>query len=248
MACPKVDFILGPAILIYLATAITEIVSSVPVGLMQDDFKGHCILSGKAEYQANKTMYVASFGSASTCEFCTYLTIVTVLFPLLYGGYTFYALYNSMENASQMWVLPAMMFNALLLVLKFISSCVLSVGVSQFCATVKGGTIKSCKDGQTVPKEWYFVDKTEYVKLDGSNFYSYSTTAQSASWFCVFEWFLLSGLALLHYRRNRALRSEGSTVGPPATNAGFGSSRDTAGIVANEVLPGNSIINPNYKE
>jgi len=35
MACPKVDCIVGPAILIYFATVITEIVSSVPVGLTQ---------------------------------------------------------------------------------------------------------------------------------------------------------------------------------------------------------------------
>jgi len=35
-----------------------------------------------------------------------------------------------------MWVLPAMMINALLLVLKFISSCLLSVGVSNLCSSV----------------------------------------------------------------------------------------------------------------
>ena len=35
MACPKLDFIVGPAILLYFATVITELVSSVPVGLLQ---------------------------------------------------------------------------------------------------------------------------------------------------------------------------------------------------------------------
>ena len=35
MACPKVDFIVGPAILLYFATLITELTSSVPVGLEQ---------------------------------------------------------------------------------------------------------------------------------------------------------------------------------------------------------------------
>ena len=34
MACPKCDWIVGVAIIIYYATAITELVSSVPVGLV----------------------------------------------------------------------------------------------------------------------------------------------------------------------------------------------------------------------
>ena len=65
---------------------------------------------------------------------------------------------------------------------------------------------------------------------------------QSASWFCVFEWILLSVLVVLHYRRNISIRSNGSAM--PTTD-GFSAS-DTAGVVANEHLPGTSVVNPNY--
>ena len=34
MACSKCDWIVGVAIIVYYATAITELVSSVPVGLV----------------------------------------------------------------------------------------------------------------------------------------------------------------------------------------------------------------------
>ncbi|CAK8695053.1 transmembrane protein 179B-like [Clavelina lepadiformis] len=239
MACPKVDFIVGPAIIIYLATAITEIVSSVPVGLVQSDFKGQCILSAKVDYNNdNNTFIVLSFGSKSACEFCTYLTIFTVLFPLVYGGYSAYALYKSIDNAEQMWVLPAMMLNVLLLVLKFISSCILSVGVAQLCSSVtKSSGLGTCKEGQH--KSWFVWPTGD---LDGSNYDTYLTTAQSASWFCVFEWILLSVLVVLHYRRNISIRSNGSAM--PTTD-GFSAS-DTAGVVANEHLPGTSVVNPNY--
>uniref|UniRef100_H2XSC7 Uncharacterized protein n=1 Tax=Ciona intestinalis TaxID=7719 RepID=H2XSC7_CIOIN len=239
--CPKVDLILGPAIIIYLATAITEIVSSVPVGLVQDDFKGSCIFSASVQYvpAPNNSFVVLHFGAKSTCQFCTYLTIFTVLFPLLYGGYTLYALCKNIENASQMWVLPAMMVNVLLFVLKFISSCILSVGFSQLCGSVtKSKDIKSCSVGQS--KTWLHGG---LGKLTGSHYDTYLKTAQSASWFCVFEWVLLSVLAFLHYRRNMKLRSSGTAMSDPA--AGVNTS-EKAGVIANELPTGTSVINPNY--
>uniref|UniRef100_H2YNH5 MARVEL domain-containing protein n=1 Tax=Ciona savignyi TaxID=51511 RepID=H2YNH5_CIOSA len=239
--CPKLDFIVGPAILIYLATAITEIVSSVPVGLLQDDFKGSCVFSAQLDYvpAPNNSFVVLKFGAKSACQFCTYLTIFTVLFPLIYGSYSLYALYKSIENASQMWVLPAMMVNVLLFVLKFISSCILSVGFSELCNSVtKSKDIKTCSVGQS--KTWLHGG---LGKLTGSHYDTYLKTAQSASWFCVFEWFLLSILSFLHYRRNMKLRSSGEVMRDPS---GFNSS-DTAGVVSNEVLPGSTgVINPNY--
>jgi len=58
----------------------------------------------------------------------------------------------------------------------------------------------------------------------------------------VFEWFLLAGFSVLHYRRNISLRSSGTSAAP----GGFSASSDKSGIISNEVLPGKSIINPNY--
>ena len=34
MACPRVDWIVGTSIIVYFATAVTELVSSVPIGLV----------------------------------------------------------------------------------------------------------------------------------------------------------------------------------------------------------------------
>ncbi|XP_039249620.1 transmembrane protein 179-like [Styela clava] len=224
----KIDWIVGTSTIIYFATAITEIVSSVPVGLTQDDFGNNCILSASMTYfYHNTTMVVKQFGSPGACGFCTYLTTVTVLYALGYGCYSAYALYKSVENAQHMWVLPAIMACSLLCILKFISSCVLSVGFSQFCKAVVDGTyIKNCQGGQDA--DWFYGT----TALTSSNYYAYMTTAQSASWFCVFEWFLLAGLGFLHYRRNIALRSYGRF------DQGFGSS-DTQGIVSGDALPGN---------
>jgi len=203
MASLKCDIILFPAIIIYIVCLITEIVSSVPLGLLQSDFGGNCILNGKVSFNYTFAYFsVEKFSSNTICHFCTYLTVPTVLFCLIYAAYTIYALYKSMENAKQMWVLPALLITVLLFILKLASASIVSIGKKNICKSIKESSKLECNKVSKIP----FMYGTK--SADSSHLFSYLTTSESASWFCILWWVIIVILTGLHYRRNIKSRSQ----------------------------------------
>lgn len=216
--CGKCDAILFPTVLLYMMAIITELVSGIPLALAQKGFHGHCMLGATVKFNISGEYYsVKDYGSNGICDYCTYLLVLTVTFAFVYGAYIIFSLHKTLENAKEMWVLPALLMNATLLILKFISSCFLTISSKRLCDSVKKSSGMNCIsiEGQTC-----FL-KYGLETADSSNLYTYTTTAQSASWFCVLWWTLITIMTGLHYRRNLKSRRGDTNSSNGVTNKNF---------------------------
>ncbi|XP_064603505.1 transmembrane protein 179-like [Liolophura sinensis] len=201
--------------LLYFAGCIAGLVAVVPLGITSLNFDGNCILYSDVKW-VNATYFTCKFGNSSACHFPIYLLVFgCILYGAAMGGYNMYAYCTSRKDCtigSQMWVMPFIMTNSLLVVTLFIASCLVSVGFGEFCngfvdgAKTAGNTvINSCVDGQKL--QWK--NKNTGEEYTGDTYFNFLTTAQTVSWACFLIWTAQVALCLLRFWRNRRGRSSG---------------------------------------
>ncbi|XP_071080113.1 transmembrane protein 179B-like [Haliotis cracherodii] len=193
---------------LYLTTFVLGFVVSIPLGVTTINFGGQCILYGDIKWQ-NATFFKYTPTDMHNCNFSIYLNVFGCIFyslgMVIYHGY---ALRRKDPNiGSQMWVMPFILVNALLTVVIFISSCMISVGFKEFCDGLlrgkdKGASVYSCADGQ----RWNWNKFGTNYTTD--TYFTYLTVTQTATWISFLVWAAQVILGIFRFVRNRRLRSK----------------------------------------
>ncbi|KAK3605492.1 hypothetical protein CHS0354_004044 [Potamilus streckersoni] len=192
--------------ILYFCAFITGFVISIPIGVNRIDFKGQCILYSEAEL-TNISRYIKRASIDTNCSFPIYLSVfVCIFYGLAVGIYNGFALYKSTKDptiGSQMWVMPFTLVNSLVTVVMLVSSCMISIGFSTFCDSVKARG-DSCNKFENT--KW--TNREDNTEFDSGPYFKYLTVAQTASWTSFLIWVCQVALGILRLVRNRRLRSQ----------------------------------------
>ncbi|GFO14344.1 transmembrane protein 179-like [Plakobranchus ocellatus] len=195
---------------IYFVTVIFGFVVAVPLGLTVIEFDQHCVLYTKFKW-VNASYATYELSNEMVCNFPVLTAVFCcILYCAAVGLYFLYAACRSNDPnvGFQMWVMPFLLANALILILMFIACCIMSVGIKTTCDSFlkgkdKGNKIENCADAAT-KFDWNAGKKTDY---NYSNFYSYSKTSEVAGWMTFLIWLVQMAFGVLRYVRNRRQRS-----------------------------------------
>lgn len=124
--------------LIYAAITVCGFVIAIPLGITKADFGGYCVLFTDIKW-VNENHFIAEFGDGTACDFASYLPVcacvVQGLFMAVYHGYAVIRACQSKDYVVRMiWVMPWLLINTMVMVLMFITSCVISTGFSHTCS------------------------------------------------------------------------------------------------------------------
>ncbi|XP_033734011.1 transmembrane protein 179B-like [Pecten maximus] len=192
---------------LYFATTICGFVVSISVGVTTIKFDGSCILYGHFDWK-NSTSFVMTSSDVVNCQMPIWVSVFGCIFYCVgLGIYGSYALHKSRADpsiASQMWVMPFVLSNSLLTALVLITSCLISVGFSDFCSKLTSkGFIKKCVDGQD--NEWTNI--LTKGKFNVGHFYDRLSVAEAGSWICLLLCICQVLLCILRFIRNRKRRA-----------------------------------------
>ncbi|XP_046545106.1 transmembrane protein 179B-like [Haliotis rubra] len=216
--------------ILYLASFVIGFAVSIPLGVTTINFGGQCILYGDVKWQ-NETFFRYTPTDMHNCNFAIYLNVFGCIFyslgMVIYHGY---AMTRKDPNiGSQMWVMPFILVNALMTVIIFISSCMISVGFKVFCdgllsGNEKGARVKSCADGQQWDWNRYGTDYTT------DTYYTYLAVTQTATWTSFLVWSVQVILGIFRFIRNRPLRSKDQFHDPAPSVDSPGNSKTPADL------------------
>ncbi|XP_060063045.1 transmembrane protein 179B-like [Ylistrum balloti] len=193
---------------LYFAVSICGLVVSIPVGVTTIKFEGSCILYGHFDWK-NQTSFVMTSSDVVNCQMPIWISVFGCIFYCLgLGIYSSFALRKSLADptiASQMWVMPFVLTNSLLTALVLITSCLISVGFSNFCSKLTSkGYIKNCVDAQG--HEWTNIVTNK--KFNVGQFHKQLSIAETASWICLLLCLGQTLLCVLRFIRNRKRRAK----------------------------------------
>lgn len=188
---------------------------SIPIGISQNEFK-ECLLYGKLEPYNKSTFYLRS-GTKTNCDFPLYFGVfVCIVYAFGKGVSNLYVIYKSQKDpsiTSKMWVKPFILINSLVTIVMITSSCIISVGFSEFCATLTQDKpyqyYESCKDAPT---------KRNGVVFQLGHFYTQMEVTQKASWICTLGWLALVISGIVRFKLNRRMKTRSSAASPKMTN------------------------------
>ncbi|XP_060079540.1 transmembrane protein 179B-like [Ylistrum balloti] len=205
-----VDLHLLAQTVVYCCTLICGFFVSIPVGLTNKNFDGMCMLYGDFSLKSNHELMMKSSDHLN-CNFSIYLNVLgSIFYSLFLLAYNAYALHKSRSNGNvgfEMWVLPFILLNAVMTIMILVSSCIVTVGLNEFCSGITQSIFySSCIDAQN--KEWINVNTGEMFNV--GNFYELLTVAKLASWVSFMLWIGQVALGILRFFRNRAYRTRSS--------------------------------------
>ncbi|KAK3732974.1 hypothetical protein RRG08_002582 [Elysia crispata] len=195
--------------LIFFVIVIFGFVVAIPLGMTVVQFDGQCILYTDFKWE-NSTYANYELSNQMVCNFPVLTFVFTsILYSLAVGLYFLYAACRSNDPnvGFQMWVMPFLLVNALILILLFICCCIISVGLKTTCDNIlnsrkEGNTLKKCSDAATF--EW----NKKNPDYNGTHFYSFSKTSEVAGWITFLIWLVQMALGILRFFRNRRQRSQ----------------------------------------
>ncbi|KAK3093605.1 hypothetical protein FSP39_018024 [Pinctada imbricata] len=200
----------------YFGIVICGFVISIPIGVTNINNGGQCLLYADFTYK-NASYGTINYSSKGNCNFPIYLGVFAdIFFALGVGIYSAYAVFKSSKDktiASQMWVMPFILVDALVAAASFVASCMVSVGFNQVCnhLTKKyepSGTrlFSSCVKVQNKN----VINTTNGKVHNTGNFYAHYTVAQLAGWICFLLWAALVVSNIVRAVRNRKMRGAGT--------------------------------------
>ncbi|GFR61808.1 transmembrane protein 179-like [Elysia marginata] len=198
--------------LVYFVIVIFGFVVAVPLGITVVQFDMHCVLYTDVDW-VNATFAQYELSNPTICNFPVWTFVFTcILYSLGVGLYFLYAACRSNDPnvGFQMWVMPFLLVNALILILLFICCCIMSVGLKTTCDNLlkgrkKGNTLQTCSDAEDKSKFDWNKGKTS---VNASDFYSFSKTSEVAGWITFLIWIVQMALGVLRFIRNRRQRSQ----------------------------------------
>nr|XP_034324624.1 transmembrane protein 179B-like [Crassostrea gigas] len=188
---------------------------SIPIGISQNEFK-ECLLYGTLE-PYDKSTFNLSSGTKTNCDFPLYFGVfVCIVYAFGMGVFNLYVIYKSQKDpsiTSKMWVKPFILINSLVTIVMITSSCIISVGFSEFCATLT----------QDKPYQYYKSCKYAPMKKNGivfqlGHFYTQMEITQKASWICTLGWLALVISGIVRFKLNRRMKTRSSAASPKMTN------------------------------
>ncbi|RUS80547.1 hypothetical protein EGW08_011687 [Elysia chlorotica] len=211
--------------LIFFVTVIFGLVVAVPLGMTVVQFDGHCVLYADFQWE-NSTFATYELSDQIVCNFPVLTFVFTsILYSLGVGLYFLYAACRSNDPnvGFQMWIMPFLLINALILIILFICCCIISVGIKTTCDHIlnsrkEGNTLKTCSDAAT-DFDW---NKGKNSDINATHFYSFTKTSEAAGWMTFLIWVVQMALGILRFFRNRQQRSEDMGYGdgePPKSPA-----------------------------
>ncbi|XP_041474574.1 transmembrane protein 179B-like isoform X1 [Lytechinus variegatus] len=178
-------------ILLLLTAAVSGIVVTACVLLTTNDFKGKCLLySYVSDVRVGEDpKYIVRWTGLANCRFITIVQVAAVIFAIINIGIQGYYIIKSKTHGTSK--IP-LLFTGLYTVtwtLILVSSCILSVGFSEYC----GSWLKAFEEaGEPFLDHCKYVQKVQWHDgLKGDRFYSVLTTAQTAAWISFGVWMLL---------------------------------------------------------
>ncbi|OWF50425.1 transmembrane protein 179B-like [Mizuhopecten yessoensis] len=210
---------------VYFATTICGLIVSISVGVTTIKFEGSCILYGHFDWK-NATAFVMTSSAKANCQLPIWINVFGCIFYCVgVGIYSSYALNKSRIDtsiASQMWVMPFVLTNSLLAALVLISSCLISVGFSNFCSKITSkGYIKKCVDGQD--NQW--TNTFTKGKFNVGRFHDRLSSAEAATWICLLLCIGQTALCILRFVRNRRRRTSAPAKSSTSPNEELSSDR-----------------------
>lgn len=182
---------------------IGSLVACIPLEQVRYSFHGKCVLNARLSLSfENGKIKVAEdaqntkWGSNTTCSFCFYTTIISVIYAFVFGW--FYAICPRGGKPSRWeysprkpWrlVFPSLLFSFHLAVVMIAASTVLMNGVSEFCRNLKDQTNVSCRALQKVPWE------NAYPNI--GSFYDNLVLAELGCWVSAIAWCAIFGVCML---------------------------------------------------
>lgn len=209
--------------LVYLTIFVTGFVICVPLSVTVSRFDNRCILYTDFAWK-NASYMSAAMSSSGLCLFPIVFALFTCIFyGLGMGLYNGYAALKTKDPTIgyQMWIMPFLLVNSLILIVSLVAACIVSVGIKSTCDSFLegrklGSKLSACADADQI--NWHSKSKN----MDQKNFYAYVKVAESCSWVVLLFWIVQVCLYIVRFLRNRRYRSAGlepTTLDPSSASA-----------------------------